>query len=31
MGLYTEIAKVINQNGGKYKMDYIFQAYMGRK
>ena len=30
-GLYTEIAKIINQNGGKYKMDYIFQVYMGRK
>ena len=30
-GLYNEITKIINQNGGKYKMDYIFQVYMGRK
>ena len=30
-GLYTEITKIINQNGGQYKMDYIFQVYMGRK
>jgi ubiquinone/menaquinone biosynthesis C-methylase UbiE len=29
--LYSEITKLINQNGGKYKMDYIFQVYMGRK
>ena len=31
LGLYNEITKIINQNGGKYKMDYIFQVYMGRK
>jgi len=30
-GLYREITKIINQNGGRYKMDYIFQVYMGRK
>ncbi len=30
-GLYNEIIKIINQNGGKYKMDYIFQVYMGKK
>ena len=30
-GLYNEVTRIINQNGGKYKMDYIFQVYMGRK